>query len=173
MGGSPVLILLREGRQVCCSDRASRTPISSGSFKRYTSKDSTPKKFSCQAGKRAQSGTRVGVNANRTKILSKGTTTFSNQSFHLVRSKSYLSGRHLTQRLPPSAAMWKDMQGNSWKSCLKQFIQTTPCVDDHQFKNEDLLETVLKCPYSARIGRPDIVATLLVKSDHQMEQSLW
>ena len=28
------------------------------------------------------------VNANRTKILSKGTTTFSNQSFQLVRSKS-------------------------------------------------------------------------------------
>ena len=44
---------------------------------------------------------------------------------------------------------------------------STPCIDDHHFKEEELISVrelsnacskiVLKCLYSARIGRPDIL----------------
>ena len=60
------------------------------------------------------------------------------------------------------------MRRNAWKRTLKQlYTDSTSCVDDHQFKNEDLLETVgqykkklcshivLKCLHLARIGSPD------------------
>ena len=111
------------------------------------------------------------MNANRTKILSEGTITFSNQSFHLVRSKSYLAGRHLTQRLPPSAAIWKDMRRNVWERTLKQLyrlhtlrrrppVQKRRLVGNSGAIQKVCSHTVLKCPYLARIGRPDIAWSL-------------
>ena len=70
-----------------------------------------------------------------------------------------------------------DMEGNA-KKCVKLYCEladkntqqlykvTTPCLDDHQFKEEVLgsvgelsnvcSQIVLKCLYLARIGRPDI-----------------
>ena len=67
------------------------------------------------------------------------------------------------------------MQRNAWKDIAHCRIKrrnnntkiATPCMDDRQFKNEEIgsagqLSTVcsqfvLKCPYVARIGRPDIL----------------
>ena len=62
------------------------------------------------------------------------------------------------------------MQRNvwSWRKTHQQLYKvTTPCLDDHQFKEEELgsvgeltkvcSQIVLKCLYLARIGRPDIL----------------
>ena len=71
-----------------------------------------------------------------------------------------------------------DMEGHA-KKCEERFCElvnktsqqlhnvATPCIDDHQFKEEDLgsvgewskvcSQIVLKCLYLASIGRPDIL----------------
>ena len=71
-----------------------------------------------------------------------------------------------------------DMEGHA-KKCVERYCElankttqqlhrvSTPCLDDHQFKEEELTsvgelskvcsQIVLKCLYMARIGRPDIL----------------
>ena len=71
-----------------------------------------------------------------------------------------------------------DMEGHA-KKCVERYCElankttqhlykvTTPCIDDHQSKEEELgsvgdlskicSQIVLKCLYLARIGRPDIL----------------
>ena len=66
------------------------------------------------------------------------------------------------------------MEGHA-KKCVERYCETTqqlykvstPCIDDHQFKEEELKsvgelskvcsQIVLKCLYLARVGRPDIL----------------
>ena len=53
------------------------------------------------------------------------------------------------------------------KSIQQLYKVSTPCIDDHHFKEKELKslgelskvcsQTVLKCLYLARIGRPDIL----------------
>ena len=69
-----------------------------------------------------------------------------------------------------------DMEGHA-KKCVERYceLRTTqqlykvsiPCIDDHHFKEEELKsvgelskvcsQIVLKCPYLARVERPDIL----------------
>ena len=71
-----------------------------------------------------------------------------------------------------------DMEGHA-KKCVERYCElanrttqqlykvSTPCIDDHHFKEEEMKsvgelqhicsQIVLKCLYSARIGRPDIL----------------
>ena len=63
--------------------------------------------------------------------------------------------------------VWSDIA--SWRTKQPSKLQkvTTPCLDDHQFREEELgsvgdlskvcSQIVLKCLYLARIGRPDIL----------------
>ena len=82
-------------------------------------------------------------------------------------------------RLDSSISTWPyDMEGHA-KKCVERYCElankttqqlykvATPCIDDHQFKEEELKsvgelskvssQIVLKCLYLARIGRPDIL----------------
>ena len=88
-----------------------------------------------------------------------------------------------TEKLPYSEkfriSLWScDMEGHA-KTCVERYCElankttkqlykvSTPCIDDHHFKEEQLKsvgalskvssQIVLKCLYSARIGRPDIL----------------
>ena len=93
-----------------------------------------------------------------------------------------------TEKLPCSENLrissWSyDMEGHA-KKCVERFCElankttqqlykvSTPCIDDHHFKEEELKsvglksvgelskvcsQIVLKCLYLARIGRPDIL----------------
>ena len=69
------------------------------------------------------------------------------------------------------------------KTTQQLFKVSTPCIDDHHFKEEmksvgELSTTcsqiVQKCLYLARIGRPDIfmVSKYACTIHHNMEQSL-
>ena len=71
-----------------------------------------------------------------------------------------------------------------WKNTEQLYKVSTPCLDDHNFKKEELeavgdlsdvcSQTVLKCLYLARIGRPDILFSLnKLSSSHKMDKSLW
>ena len=88
-----------------------------------------------------------------------------------------------TDKLPCSEYLnnssWSnDMEGHS-KKCVERYCElanrmtqqlykvSTPCIDDHHFKEEELKsvgelskvcsQIILKCLYLARIGRPDIL----------------
>ena len=88
-----------------------------------------------------------------------------------------------TEKLPYSENLrissWSyDMEGHA-KKCVERYCElanktiqqlykvSTPCIDDHHFKEEEMKsvgelsqvcsQIVLKCLYSARIGRPDIL----------------
>ena len=88
-----------------------------------------------------------------------------------------------TEKLPHSENLrnssWSyDMEGHA-KKCVERYCElsnkttqqlnkvSTPCIDDHHFKEEELKsvgelsqvcsQIVLKCLYLARIGRPDIL----------------
>ena len=89
-----------------------------------------------------------------------------------------------------------DMAGHA-KKCVERYCElankttqqlykvSTPCIDDHHFKEEEMKfvgelsqvcsQIVLKCLYLARIGRPDIQWTVnkLARSIHKMDQGLW
>ena len=87
--------------------------------------------------------------------------------------------------------IWKVMQRNVWsdiaswrtKKTPQLYQVTTPCIDDHHFKEEELgsvgemskvcSQIVLKCLHLASIGRPDIPWSVnkLARS-HQMDPSL-
>ena len=70
--------------------------------------------------------------------------------------------------------MWKDLRQSalkdvvSWRRKRQQLYNvSSPCLDDHPLKQEELesvggwsevcSQSVLKCVYLARIGRPDIL----------------
>ena len=80
-----------------------------------------------------------------------------------------------------SISSWSyDMEGHA-KKCVERYCElankttqqlhkvSTPCIDDHHFKEEELKyvgelslvcsQIVLKCLYLARIGRPDILCS--------------
>ena len=82
-------------------------------------------------------------------------------------------------KLDADISSWSyDMEGHA-KKCVERFCElankttqqlykvTTPCIDDHHFKEEELKsvgelphvcsQIVLKCLYLARFGRPDIL----------------
>ena len=92
-----------------------------------------------------------------------------------------------TEKLPCSEnlciSLWSyDMQGHA-KKCVERYCElankttqqlykvSTPCVDDNRFKEEELKsvgelsnvcsQIVLKCLYWARIGRPDILWSVI------------
>ena len=63
--------------------------------------------------------------------------------------------------------MWNDIVSWRTKTTQQLYKESTPCIDDHHFKEEELesvgdlskecSQIVLKCSYLARIGRPDIL----------------
>ena len=67
---------------------------------------------------------------------------------------------------------WKVTQRNVWnlrKTTQQLYKVATPCIDDHQFKEENesvgelsavCSQIVMKCLYLARIGRHDIVRSV-------------
>ena len=83
-----------------------------------------------------------------------------------------------------------DMAGHA-KKCVERYCElankttqqlyklSTPCIDDHHFKEEETKsvgelsntcsQIVLKCLYLARIGRPDILWS--VKSSHDPSEN--
>ena len=78
------------------------------------------------------------------------------------------------QKIPHGPMIWMVMQRNVWsdiagwrKKPQQLYKVTTPCLDDHQFREEELgsvgemtkvcSQIVLICLYLARIGRPDIL----------------
>ena len=88
-----------------------------------------------------------------------------------------------------------DREGHA-KKCVERYCElankttqqlykvSTPCIDDHHFKEEELNSVgelskvcsriVLKCLFLARIGRPDILWSVneTCTIDHKMDQSL-
>ena len=87
--------------------------------------------------------------------------------------------RFYSGKLGANISSWSyDVEGHA-KKCVERycglanrttqqlFKNATPCLDDHQFKEEELgsvgelsqvcSQIVLKCLYLARIGRPDIL----------------
>ena len=89
-----------------------------------------------------------------------------------------------------------DMAGHA-KKCVERYCElankttqqlykvSTPCIDDHHFKEEDMKsvgelsqvcsQIVLTCLYLARIGRPDFLWSVnkLARSIKKWNQSLW
>ena len=84
-----------------------------------------------------------------------------------------------TGKFDANISSWSfDMEGHA-KKCVERYGElankttqqlhkvATPCIDDHQFKKEEMgsvgdlskvcSQIVLKCLYLARIGRPDIL----------------
>ena len=63
--------------------------------------------------------------------------------------------------------VWSDIVSSANKSTQQLYKVSTPCIDDHHFKEEEMKfvgelsqvcsQIVLKCLYLARIGRPDIL----------------
>ena len=90
-------------------------------------------------------------------------------------AESYLIPRNLKQTFLHGPMIWQVMQRNSWRDIANWQNKTTqkfykvaaPCLDDHQFKEEEMgfvgelskvcSQIVLKCLYLARIGRRDIL----------------
>ena len=108
------------------------------------------------------------------------------------------------EKLPCSGKLDADISSQSYdmeshaKKCVERFCElsnkttqqlykvSTPCIDDHHFKEEELgsvgelsqecSQIVLKCQYLARIGKPDIpwsVNTLARAVVKWTRQSLW
>ena len=108
-------------------------------------------------------------------------------------TEKYLGEKSLTQRRLRGPMTWKGMLENAFegycelatKNVEQIYKVSSPCLDDHQFKQEELESVgelsqvcpniVLKCLYLARIGRPDRHSTVCeqtCRSSHQMDQSL-
>ena len=100
--------------------------------------------------------------------------------------KSYPTLRNLTQTCLHGPTTWKVMQRNTWKDIAnwlerhcelankttqQLYKVSTPCIDDHQFKEEEMgpvgelskvcVQTVLKWLLLARVGRPDILWSVI------------
>ena len=69
--------------------------------------------------------------------------------FLLPQLKDYQCGRNLTQKLSCGPATWKAMRKSAWRGIVnwqtkktgQWYTVSTPCLDDHNYKKEDL-ETV-------------------------------
>ena len=65
-----------------------------------------------------------------------------------------------------SRNVWNDIVNWQTKNDATTLQVSTPCIDDHHFKEEELKsvgelshvcsQIVLKCSYLARVGRPDV-----------------
>ena len=106
----------------------------------------------------------LNVNANRT-----------NHEFLLEQLKNYQGGENLTKRRLRGPTTCKDMLKNvlrdiaNWRTKRQSNLYkvSSPCLDDHHFKKDELesvgewskvcSQIVLKYLYLARIGRPDIL----------------
>ena len=118
----------------------------------------------------------LNVNASRTKLLLASTGTCRITKFLLEQLKNYRDGRN---RPHAETVAWSyDMEGHA-KKCVERYCElannktkqlykvSTPCLNDHHFKEEELesvgelskvcSQSVLKCLYLARIGRPGIL----------------
>ena len=115
----------------------------------------------------------LGVNANRMKQPKNSTRGCLSHVFLLEQQKNCWGGRNLTHKQKRGPATWKDAQKCVERYCdvankkVEQLYKVShPCLDDHQFKQEELesvgelsevcSQIVLKCLYLARIGRRDI-----------------
>ena len=89
---------------------------------------------------------------------------------------------------------WSHDMARHAKQCVERYCElankttqqlykvSTPCIDDHHFKEEELKsvgelskvcsQIVLKCLYLARIGRCSIVSEQTCMIDHKMDQSM-
>ena len=86
------------------------------------------------------------------------------------------------EKLGANTSSWScDMESHA-KKCVERYCElankttqqlykvSSPCIDDHHFKEEEMKsvgelshvcsQIVLKCPYLARIGRPDILSSV-------------
>ena len=112
-------------------------------------------------------------NAKQAKILWTITEPCSNREFSAGRVEKLPFPQNLC------ISVWSyDMAGHA-KKCVERYCElankttqqlykvSTPCIDDHHFKEEETKsvgelsntcsQIVLKCLYLARIGRPDIL----------------
>ena len=114
-------------------------------------------------------------NAKRAKILWTITEICLHPGSLQEQKKNYLDQGDLTQTSPHGPVMWKVMQRNVWsdiaswqKKKTKQLCKVTkPCLDDHDFKEEEsgsvgelskvCSQIVFKCLYLTRIGGLDIL----------------
>ena len=115
-------------------------------------------------------------------------TMFASE-FPLEQRKNYHAWKNM------SISSWSyDMEGHA-KKCVERYCElankttqqlykvSTPCIDDHHFKEElksvgelsrVCSQIVLKCLYLARIGQPDILWSVnkLARSITKMDQRL-
>ena len=87
------------------------------------------------------------------------------KSFHTLRIFVFLHG--LVIWLVMQRSVWNDIVSWRTKTTQQLYKGSTPCIDDHHFKEEEIksveelshvcCQIVLKCLYLARIGRPDIL----------------
>ena len=87
-------------------------------------------------------------------------------------TENYQGGKNITQTLPLGDTIWKDMRKSALRDCQVANKKTeqlhkvsSPCLDDHHFKKEELesvgelsevcSQIVLKCMYLARNGGLD------------------
>ena len=133
------------------------------------------------------------VHSSRVWNKQRITETCLNPGTPLERQKNYL----VQGGLDANISTWSyDMEGHAIK-CVERHCElankttqqlykvATPCLDDHQFKEEGLgcvgelskvcFQIVLKCLYMGRIGRPDILwsAKQTCTSSHKVDQSSW
>ena len=88
------------------------------------------------------------MRANRTKSLLMNTEECSNHESLPEQLKSYLGGKNLTQKLSRGLTASKDVRTSAqrgianWETKRQSNCTVaTPCLDDHNFKKEEL-ETV-------------------------------
>ena len=87
-------------------------------------------------------------------------------------TEKYLVGTNRTRKQLVGLMTWKVMRRNAWNDVANKNVEqlyevSTPCLDDHHYKKEELetvgelskvcSQIVLKCLYFARIGIPDTV----------------
>ena len=121
----------------------------------------------------------LNLNANRMKSLLSDVQRCLNHVFLLVQLKSNQGGKSLAQKQSRGSTIWKDMLHCDLanKKVEQLFKVSSPCLDDHQFKKEELesvgelskvcSQIVLKCLYLAR--RHFKVCQQTCKSSHKMD----
>ena len=138
----------------------------------------------------------LNVNANQMKQLLKNTQRCLNHMFLQEQRQNYTGGKIPTQKQLHGPMIWKDMPRSArkdtanWQKVEQLYKVSSPCLDDHQFKKEELesveelsevcSQMVLKCMYLARIGRPDIqwsvvnkLTRAITKWTSSMRQTIW
>ena len=87
------------------------------------------------------------------------------ENYHSLKILVFLHGRMTWWVMQRN--VWNDIVSWSNKTTQQLYKVSTPCIDDHHFKEEETKsvgelsstcsQIVLKCLYLARIGRPDIL----------------